>query len=129
MKKSALRSMVAAGLLFAAGSGSVLAAAPCDRACLEGFVDRYLDAVTVNKPAQVPLSPNVRFTEDGQRLLIGDGLWNTMKGKGKYRLFVTDTAAGQVTFLGTIQEDHRDADNFNGSLIALRLRVADQQIT
>jgi len=52
-----------------------------------------------------------------------------MKGKGKYRLFVTDVPAGQVAFFGTIQEDHRDADKFNGSLIALRLRVHDQQIT
>ena len=32
----------------------------------------------------------------GQRLLIGDGLWNTMKAKGDYRLFVTDVPAGQV---------------------------------
>ncbi len=56
------------------------------------------------------MSPNVRFTEDGQRLLIGDGLWNTMKGKGKYRLFVTDVPAGSVTVLATIQEDHREAD-------------------
>ena len=81
---------------------------------------------TANKPSMVPLSPNVRFTEDGQRLLIGDGLWNTMKGKGKYRLFVTDVPAGEVAFLGTIQEDHRDADKFNGSLIALRLRVHER---
>lgn len=127
MNKNAWRSLYSAALLLA-GMASANAAAPCDRGCLEGFVDRYLDAVIVNRPAQVPLSPNVRFTEDGQRLLIGDGLWNTMKGKGRYRLFVTDVAAGQVTFLGTIQEDHREADKFNGSLLALRLRVADQQI-
>jgi hypothetical protein len=112
------------------GFTSAQAAQPaCDRACLEGFVDRYLDAVAANKPSMVPLSPNVRFTEDGQRLLIGDGLWNTMKGKGTYRLFVTDVPAGEVAFLGTIQEDHREPDKFNGSLIALRLRVAGGQIT
>ncbi|MDR2214781.1 MAG: hypothetical protein LBE59_02945 [Nevskiaceae bacterium] len=112
------------------GSGSALAAQnACDRACLEGFVDRYLDAVTANQPSQVPLSPNVRFTEDGQRLLIGDGLWNTMKSKGTYRLFVTDVPAGVVTFFGSIHEDHAQADKFNGSLISLRLRVQDMRIT
>jgi hypothetical protein len=52
-----------------------------------------------------------------------------MKGKGRYKLFVTDVAAGQVAFLGTIQEDHREANDFNGSLIALRLRVHNMQIT
>jgi hypothetical protein len=127
MRTSLLRG-AACALLLGSISAHAAQSTSCDRACLEGFVDRYLDAVTINKPAQVPLSPNVRFTEDGQRLPIGDGLWNTMKGKGKYRLFVTDVPAGQVTFFGTIQEDHRDADKFNGSLLALRLRVHDMQI-
>ena len=125
-----LRIVYVAGALALVGAGSAWSAQPsCDRGCLEGMVDRYLDAVIVNRPSQVALSPNVRFTEDGQRLLIGDGLWNTMKGRGKYRLFVTDVPAGSVTFLGTIQEDHREADKFNGSLISLRLRVQNQQIT
>ena len=88
---------------IAAISGAAQAAAPatCDRACLEGMVERYLDAVVANDPKAVPLSPNVRFTEDGQRLLIGDGLWNTMKAKGKYRLFVTDVPAQSVAVLAT----------------------------
>jgi hypothetical protein len=127
MRTSLLRGATCALLLGATGTSAAQNTA-CDRACLEGLVDRYLDAVVVNEPSRVPLSPNVRFTEDGQRLLIGDGLWNTMKGKGRYRLFVTDVPAGQVTFLGTIQEDHREADKFNGSLISLRLRVANNQI-
>jgi hypothetical protein len=129
-KITTLRALCAAGLLSLGGSAA-LAAQPagCDRACLEGFAERYLDAVAVNDPKRIPLSPNVRFTEDGQRLLIGDGLWNTMKAKGKYRLFVTDVPAGSVTLLATIQEDHREESNFNGSLIALRLRVQNQQIT
>jgi hypothetical protein len=131
MKKKALRGLCAAGLV----SLGAYAAAPttpspsCNRACLEGFVEKYFDAVIANDPKLVPLSPNVRFTEDGQRLLIGDGLWNTAKAKGKYRLFVTDVPAGSVAVLATIQEDHREPAQFNGSLIALRLRVQDQQIT
>jgi hypothetical protein len=125
-----LRGAASALLFVSATAGAAAPSDPaCNRACLEGMVDRYLDAVAENKPSQVPLSPNVRFTEDGQRLLIGDGLWNTMKGKGKYRLFVTDVPAGQVAFLGTIQEDHREPAKFNGSLIALRLRVQNMQIT
>ena len=129
--------LVAAALAFAAAvpafaaqsAGIAPQPAGCDRACLEGFVERYLDALIVNDPKKVPISPNARFTEDGQRLLIGDGLWNTMKGKGKYRLFVTDVPAGSVAVLATIQEDHREAAQFNGSLLALRLRVRNQEIT
>ncbi len=102
---------------------------PCDRACLEGFVDRYLDAVVMNQPSMVPLAPNVRYTEDGQQLVIGDGMWNTLKAKGRYRLFVTDVPAGQVTVLTTAYEDHREADKRTGVLVALRLRVLNNQIT
>ena len=54
----------------------------CDRACLETFVDRYLDAVAVHDPAKAPLAKGARLTENGQKLEVGDGLWNTMTGKG-----------------------------------------------
>lgn len=101
----------------------------CNRACLEGFVDRYFDAVIDNNPSKVPIAPNTKFTEDGQRLVIGDGLWNTMKAKGKYRLFVTDVPAQQVAFIGTIFEDHRDAAESTAALIAVRLKIENQQIT
>jgi len=128
--KDVLRALYVAGLLSLGGASAALAAPPaCDRACLEGFVEKYLDAVVADDPKMVPISPNVKFTEDGQRLLIGDGLWNTAKAKGKYRLFVTDVPAQQVAVLATIEEDHKEPDKFNGSLIALRLRIQNMQIT
>ena len=101
----------------------------CDRACLEGFVDRYLDALLAHDPSKLPMSPGVRYTEDGQQLAIGDGLWRTLHAKGHYRLFVTDPRAGQVAFLGTIEEENRDPDKGTGALLALRLRVRDRQVT
>lgn len=105
------------------------AADSCDRSCLESHVDRYLDAVIANDPKKAPLAPNVRFTEDGQRLVIGDGLWNTLRAKGRYRLFVTDVPAGQVAFFGSIEEDHADPASGTPALIGLRLKVRNRQIT
>jgi hypothetical protein len=118
-----------AGMLLLAGASSAQAAAPCDRACLEGFVDRYFDALLAHDPSRVPLAPGVRYTEDGQQLAIGDGLWRTMHAKGHYRLFVTDPRAGQVAFFGTIEEDNRDPAKGTEVLMALRLRVRDGKIT
>jgi len=46
-------------------------AGSCDRACLEGWVDRYFAAVTADDPRAVPLAQNVRFTENGQVLPVG----------------------------------------------------------
>ena len=129
----ASRLPAAAGLCAFVGllSSSAFAATPatCNRACLEGFVEHYLDAVTENRPDKVALAPGVRFTEDGQQLVIGDGLWNTMRAKGPYRLFVTDVPAGQVAVLATIEEDNREPGKGTGALLALRLKVKNMQIT
>src|SRR5215470_5813487 len=100
----------------------------CDRACLEGFVDKYLDAVIAHDPKLLPLTRNVKFTENGVRLEIGDSHWKTVTGKGTYRLFVTDAEAGQVTFIGTVREEARGPEG-TPSAIALRLKVRNRQIT
>jgi hypothetical protein len=101
---------------------------PCDRACLEGYVDKYLDAVIAHNPKLLPLSRNVKFTENGVRLDVGDAHWKTVTGKGSYRLFVTDPEAGQVAFIGTIREEARNPEG-SPSALALRLKVENRQIT
>jgi hypothetical protein len=101
----------------------------CDRACLENIVDQYLDALVDNNADALPLSDDIRFTENGQRLSLRDGLWQTMKGKGDYRIFVTDVPAQQVAFLGNIYEDHRDPLQSTPALISLRLRIEDNAIS
>jgi hypothetical protein len=95
----------------------------CDRSCLENLVDTYLDAVLANEPAALSLARDLRFTENGQRLEIGDGLWNTLKAKGGFRIFIADVPAQQVVFMGTIAEDHRDPERQTPALLALRLRL------
>jgi hypothetical protein len=123
-------SLFTAAMLLIAGTGYVRAqgARSCDRACLEGFVDRYLDAAMAHDPKLLPLASNVKFTENGQRLVLPDGHWKTMIGKGKYRLFVTDPQAGQVCVFSTIREEGA-AKEGTGALIAIRLKVRNRQIT
>ena len=93
-------SLLAASPAFAQGNA-------CDRACLDGTVDRFLDAFVKHDPTLVPLTRTVKFTENGQKLPVGDGSWRTMVGKGTYRLFVTDPKAGQVAFIGTLREENQ----------------------
>src|SRR5262245_53750091 len=100
----------------------------CDRACLESLVDKYLDAVIAHDPKQLPLARDVKFTENGVRLEVGDAHWKTVTGKGAYRLFVTDAEAGQVAFIGTIREEARGPEG-SPSALALRLKVRNRQIT
>jgi len=45
-------------------------------------------------PSRLPGSVRT-FTENGQRLELGDGLWHTVTGKGRYALHLADTDRGQ----------------------------------
>lgn len=123
---SALASMLAALTLWTIGGASrpTNAAPPesCDRSCLEGFVDQYLDALLAHDPGRLPVTPEVRFTENGQQLELGDGLWRTMTGRGSYRVIVADTAAGRVAFFGSIREAGTPA------MLALHLAVRNHRI-
>jgi hypothetical protein len=101
----------------------------CDRACLEGIVDQYLDAMTAHDPKLAPLAKNVTLTEDGQKLVLPDGLWNSMVGKGTYRLFVDDPQSQSVAFIGTIKEEGRNSSEPIPGVVALRLKLQNRQIT
>jgi hypothetical protein len=113
---------IAALLSFASGAAA-LAADACDRGCLQNHVDRYLAALVAHDPGQLPWARGARFTENGQELRPGDGLWGTASAPGHYRLYVADPEDGQVGFVGTLLE--------NGApvLLALRLKVEDQTIS
>ena len=95
---------------------------PCDRACLEGFVNDYLAAMVAHDPKRLPVTPSVKFTEDDVALKLGDALWGTASGLGKYKLYFADPQAGQVGFFGTIQE------NGTGAALALRLKIENRKI-
>lgn len=125
--KTRIPAIVSAGLLLAAAAAAQRGA--CDRACLEGVVDQYLDAMVAHNPKLVPLAKNVKFTENGQRLEIPDALWNSITAKGTYRLFVDDPQTGEVAFIGTIQEEGRTTGQGIAGVLALRLKIANRLIS
>jgi len=101
----------------------------CDRTCLEGLLDKYVDAMLAHNPAQLPLAKDVRFTENGQQLDLGEGLWASMAGKGVYKLVVSDVEAGQVAALVSVREEDRDPAKPTPAMVAIRLRVQKGLIT
>lgn len=114
---------VLAVLLQTAGWGQ----STCDRACLENFVDQYMDALIAHEPKKLPMTARVKNTEDAVRLEPGDGFWRTALAKGSYRLFVTDPDAGQVVFLGTMREVN--APMPNPVIIGIRLKIENRQVS
>ncbi len=99
------------------------AASACDRACLEGFVDQYLEAMAANDPSKVKLSPAVKLTENGAILKPGDGLWRTATGLGSYRFKYSDPQTHQAGAVAVVQENGVD------QLLGLRLKVENRAIT
>jgi hypothetical protein len=49
-------------------------AADCDRACLKGVLDQYLNAVIQHNPSAVPLTPGYRQTENAVVRRPGQGI-------------------------------------------------------
>ncbi len=96
---------------------------PCERACLEGFVNEYLDALVAHNIFGLPLASHVKFTENAQVLDLGDGLWNVTTGVGKYKLIVSDPQSQQVAFLGTVLANDRP------TTLALRLKLENRKIS
>ena len=132
--------LVGAGLVLCSPGGTIqagqagqvargAAAGACDRACLQGFVEQYLDAWIARDHTRLPLAPSVKYTENGQRLELGDGSWKVGTGKGKYRLWVPDTQTGQVAVITTVTEDGAAPGQDVPSMLALRLKVVNRQIS
>ena len=109
--------------LLLTGSAEAQRATPqCDRECLIGVAEQYLAALVAKDAKRLPLATNVKFTENGQRLLPGDGFWNSVSGRGSYTLHVADPAAGQVVTFATMREAGTPV------LMTLRLRVDNRRI-
>lgn len=86
-------------------SGGAIRAADDKRAALDGMIDRYLTALAANDPSSLPVTADVVFTEQNQRLALGDGSWRTISGLGTYKHYYTDTRDGRVGFVGTVLEN------------------------
>ena len=57
----------------AAAQAPARIATDCDRACLDALVRDYLAAVVAHDPSRLPLSADVKYTENEQALDVGDG--------------------------------------------------------
>jgi hypothetical protein len=112
---------VALALLVGAAQAKTHAVS-CDRACLDGLADRYLDAMVAKTPAVLPWAPIVRFSENSVPMAIGDGLWGSSTAHSATALRAADPASGQVAWMGVVEEHGQPA------FLALRLKVESGKI-
>ena len=96
---------------------------PCDRDCLEGFVDQYLDALLKHDSSLLPLAENARYTENGQTLQMNDGMWQVATAIGDKKLYFSDVRSGQVGFRGIVEE------NGHKQILMTRMKVENRKIS
>lgn len=92
---------------------------PFGRADLEAAADAYVDALAARDPGRLELAPGARFTENGQEVALGDGLWGsaTAEPVPLRAVHVADVETGQVAVLGSVAEHGRRC------LLGVRLRL------
>lgn len=96
----------------------------CDRTCLQDMVDQTLAAMVAHDAHRLPLSPDVRYTEDGQQLALNDGFWGTATGQGTYKHYFLDPRTEQAAFFGVMKEN-----GTNNVILALRIKLEGRKIS
>jgi hypothetical protein len=89
---------------------------------LLGLVEGVLSALADGEPERAPLAPGARYTENGQPLAPGDGLWGTASEVAEDGVEVLDPTAGAAAFWGLVREHRLPA------LVALRVKAEGREV-
>ena len=95
----------------------------CSRTCLEGFLDRTVQALLAHDPARLSWARVVRYTENNVALRLGDGLWGTITAHDPAQdLKFVDVDGGQAGLFGVVDEHGVPG------YLALRLKLSERRI-
>ena len=94
----------------------------CDRECLEGYITKYVDALQAQRPESLPVSSNVKFTEDCKELKLGEGLWKSKVSFTDYRRDIIDLKEKTAISFLVLEE--------NGASVffVVRLKIENEKI-
>jgi hypothetical protein len=102
------------------GSGGSTTA--CTRQLLSSTTDAYFTALAAGDPSSLPLASTVKFTEDGQVMDLGEGLWLTA-GTLVYKHTAIDVQECSAMSQAVVP------DGTTNIPYALRLKLVSGQIT
>jgi hypothetical protein len=109
-------------LFLLASSALFVNAQSCGRECLRGPIDNYLLGMTRHDASRLNVTPIVKFTENGETLKLGDGLWKTA-GSFTYKLYALDPQGNAAAVEAVVKENGEPAMFF------LRIKVAGKAIS
>lgn len=133
MRNRLLLAVALGGLSLAANAQNPVPPAKdpnCGRVCLQGFMDRYLEAMLNRDVSDDLFAHDVKFTENGIRLPLGnEGLWYGMSGLEGYRFYVPDIETQQIAMLASVKENMGNGGQNDGQGnnvgLSVRLKIRD----
>jgi hypothetical protein len=110
-------------LVLLAASAVFANAQVCGKECLRGLLDGYLFRMSRHNAATLNLTPEAKFTENGEAMPIGEGFWKTA-GAATYKLYVLDPQGGAAAVQALVREGGPPHVSF-----LLRIKVAGKAIS
>ena len=127
MTRRSVFAVIAAAAFASAGlsvsDSSLAQSRMCDRECLLGFLDLYLDKLAQRDPVGLPVAEQYKYTENGRAIELGDGFWHTAGDRWDYRVDVIDPETGGALVMTAFDEYEGVAQ------MMLRLKIVDRKIT
>ncbi len=125
MRNTLAAFLICAGLICSRAA----AQSTCDRACLTGILDQYLNAMVANDSSQAPVAANIKYTENAARLPLTEGLWFTAAGLTDYKFVLADPQGSAAAFVGVVTEHMPPGQPPRDTILALRIKVVNRKIT
>jgi len=110
------------GLLLLASVSPVAAQLSCDRSCLEGHLDTYLDALYANTPGAVPLARDAKISDNNRLVDLRAAFWDDAS-ETAYRWDIANPRRGDVATELVIR--NRDGSY---TMAMVRLKVQENRI-
>lgn len=94
---------------------------------LKSLANKYFEAMAAHDPSMIPLSPNVKYTENGIEMKVGEGVWKTA-GKVLLTRHLIDTYKRGTHTQAVIEEKNEEGKN-RPILFGVRLQYENDKIT
>lgn len=117
------RSFLAIFLFALTTSNTHAADNSCVRSCVNSIVNNYVEALVAHSPNTIAASPQLRVTENGRDVALGEGLWQSITKRESYSQIFIDDSLEEAVFFGAFKEGD------DPLLLALRFKIKDASIT
>ena len=99
----------------------------CTRENLKSLANKYFNALAAHDPSMLPLAPDVKFTENGNELKVGEGFWKTA-GKVLLTRHLIDTLKCGTHTQAVVEEPDAEG-KIRPILFGVRLQYKNKKIT